>query len=72
MRIAIKTGQWGWSFDELIESWRTAEEAGFDLNLPQARGQLAGFEDAGADRAVLVLDKERGPDWVKRLADNLL
>lgn len=31
MRIAVKTGQWGWSFDELIASWRTAEDAGFAM-----------------------------------------
>jgi alkanesulfonate monooxygenase SsuD/methylene tetrahydromethanopterin reductase-like flavin-dependent oxidoreductase (luciferase family) len=30
-RIGIKPGQWGWSFAELRESWRAAEEAGFDL-----------------------------------------
>jgi alkanesulfonate monooxygenase SsuD/methylene tetrahydromethanopterin reductase-like flavin-dependent oxidoreductase (luciferase family) len=31
MRIGIKTGQWGWSFDELERSWRAAEESGFEL-----------------------------------------
>lgn len=31
MRIGIKPGQWGWSFEELESSWRAAEEAGFDL-----------------------------------------
>jgi alkanesulfonate monooxygenase SsuD/methylene tetrahydromethanopterin reductase-like flavin-dependent oxidoreductase (luciferase family) len=31
VRIGVKPGQWGWSFDELAESWRAAEEAGFDL-----------------------------------------
>jgi alkanesulfonate monooxygenase SsuD/methylene tetrahydromethanopterin reductase-like flavin-dependent oxidoreductase (luciferase family) len=29
MRIGVKPGQWGWSFDELISSWQAAEEAGF-------------------------------------------
>jgi alkanesulfonate monooxygenase SsuD/methylene tetrahydromethanopterin reductase-like flavin-dependent oxidoreductase (luciferase family) len=31
MRIGVKPGQWGWSFDELVASWRAAEEAGFDI-----------------------------------------
>ncbi len=31
MRIGLKPGQWGWSFDELEASWRAAEDAGFDL-----------------------------------------
>ena len=31
MRIGVKPGQWGWSFDELVTSWRAAEEAGFDI-----------------------------------------
>jgi len=31
MRIGVKPGQWGWSFEELSQSWETAEEAGFDL-----------------------------------------
>jgi alkanesulfonate monooxygenase SsuD/methylene tetrahydromethanopterin reductase-like flavin-dependent oxidoreductase (luciferase family) len=31
MRVGIKPGQWGWTFDELIGSWRAADEAGFDI-----------------------------------------
>jgi alkanesulfonate monooxygenase SsuD/methylene tetrahydromethanopterin reductase-like flavin-dependent oxidoreductase (luciferase family) len=31
MRVGVKPGQWGWSFDELEASWRAAEDAGFDL-----------------------------------------
>lgn len=31
MRIGVKPGQWGWAFDELVASWRAAEEAGFDI-----------------------------------------
>jgi alkanesulfonate monooxygenase SsuD/methylene tetrahydromethanopterin reductase-like flavin-dependent oxidoreductase (luciferase family) len=31
MRIGVKPGQWGWSFDELVASWRAAEGAGFDI-----------------------------------------
>jgi alkanesulfonate monooxygenase SsuD/methylene tetrahydromethanopterin reductase-like flavin-dependent oxidoreductase (luciferase family) len=31
MRIGVKAGQWGWSFDELRASWIAAEDAGFDL-----------------------------------------
>lgn len=31
MRIGVKPGQWGWSFQELETSWAVAEEAGFDL-----------------------------------------
>jgi alkanesulfonate monooxygenase SsuD/methylene tetrahydromethanopterin reductase-like flavin-dependent oxidoreductase (luciferase family) len=29
MRVGVKPGQWGWSFDELVASWRAAEEEGF-------------------------------------------
>lgn len=31
MRIGVKPGQWGWTFDELEASWRAAESAGFDV-----------------------------------------
>jgi alkanesulfonate monooxygenase SsuD/methylene tetrahydromethanopterin reductase-like flavin-dependent oxidoreductase (luciferase family) len=31
MRIGVKPGQWGWSFDELLAAWTAAEDAGFDL-----------------------------------------
>jgi alkanesulfonate monooxygenase SsuD/methylene tetrahydromethanopterin reductase-like flavin-dependent oxidoreductase (luciferase family) len=31
MRIGVKPGQYGWSFDELVSSWEVAEETGFDL-----------------------------------------
>jgi alkanesulfonate monooxygenase SsuD/methylene tetrahydromethanopterin reductase-like flavin-dependent oxidoreductase (luciferase family) len=31
VRIGVKPGQWGWSFDELRASWRAAEDAGFDI-----------------------------------------
>jgi alkanesulfonate monooxygenase SsuD/methylene tetrahydromethanopterin reductase-like flavin-dependent oxidoreductase (luciferase family) len=31
MRIGVKPGQWGWSFDELVSSWQAAEEAGFAI-----------------------------------------
>jgi len=31
MRIGVKPGQWGWSFDLLLASWTRAEGAGFDL-----------------------------------------
>jgi alkanesulfonate monooxygenase SsuD/methylene tetrahydromethanopterin reductase-like flavin-dependent oxidoreductase (luciferase family) len=31
VRIGVKPGQWGWSFEELEASWQTAEEAGFDV-----------------------------------------
>jgi alkanesulfonate monooxygenase SsuD/methylene tetrahydromethanopterin reductase-like flavin-dependent oxidoreductase (luciferase family) len=31
VRIGVKPGQWGWSFDELEASWRAAEDAGFDV-----------------------------------------
>jgi hypothetical protein len=31
MRLGIKPGQLGWSFEQLVESWRVAEDAGFDL-----------------------------------------
>lgn len=27
----MKTGQWRWSFDELLASWEAAEEVGFDI-----------------------------------------
>jgi len=31
MRIGVKPGQWGWSYEELEASWQAAEECGFDL-----------------------------------------
>jgi alkanesulfonate monooxygenase SsuD/methylene tetrahydromethanopterin reductase-like flavin-dependent oxidoreductase (luciferase family) len=31
MRIGVKPGQWGWTFDQLLAAWTGAEEAGFDL-----------------------------------------
>jgi alkanesulfonate monooxygenase SsuD/methylene tetrahydromethanopterin reductase-like flavin-dependent oxidoreductase (luciferase family) len=31
MRIGVKPGQWGWTFEQLLVSWMRAEEAGFDL-----------------------------------------
>jgi alkanesulfonate monooxygenase SsuD/methylene tetrahydromethanopterin reductase-like flavin-dependent oxidoreductase (luciferase family) len=31
MRVGVKPGQWRWSFEELVSSWRAAEEAGFGL-----------------------------------------
>lgn len=31
MKIGVKTGQWRWSFDELLASWEAAEEVGFDI-----------------------------------------
>jgi alkanesulfonate monooxygenase SsuD/methylene tetrahydromethanopterin reductase-like flavin-dependent oxidoreductase (luciferase family) len=31
LRIGVKPGQWGWSFEELARSWDAAEEAEFDL-----------------------------------------
>lgn len=31
MRIGVKPGQWGWSFDELLTAWSKAEAEGFDL-----------------------------------------
>jgi alkanesulfonate monooxygenase SsuD/methylene tetrahydromethanopterin reductase-like flavin-dependent oxidoreductase (luciferase family) len=30
-RIGVKVGQWGWSFEELVESWRLAEDLGFEI-----------------------------------------
>src|ERR671937_239225 len=31
MRVGVKPGQWGWSFDELVASWQAAEDSGFDV-----------------------------------------
>jgi alkanesulfonate monooxygenase SsuD/methylene tetrahydromethanopterin reductase-like flavin-dependent oxidoreductase (luciferase family) len=31
VRIGVKPGQWGWTFEELVEAWAAAEEVGFDL-----------------------------------------
>ena len=31
MRIGVKAGQWGWSFEELLNAWTKAEAEGFDL-----------------------------------------
>jgi alkanesulfonate monooxygenase SsuD/methylene tetrahydromethanopterin reductase-like flavin-dependent oxidoreductase (luciferase family) len=36
---------------------------------PDARAHLRAFEGAGAEAAILVLDDERGPDAVRRVAD---
>lgn len=29
MKIGVKPGQWGWSWSELVDAWRTAEGTGF-------------------------------------------
>jgi alkanesulfonate monooxygenase SsuD/methylene tetrahydromethanopterin reductase-like flavin-dependent oxidoreductase (luciferase family) len=31
MRVGVKPGQWGWSFEELVAAWTRAEVEGFDL-----------------------------------------
>jgi alkanesulfonate monooxygenase SsuD/methylene tetrahydromethanopterin reductase-like flavin-dependent oxidoreductase (luciferase family) len=31
MRIGVKPGQWGWTWDALQASWRAAEDSGFDI-----------------------------------------
>jgi alkanesulfonate monooxygenase SsuD/methylene tetrahydromethanopterin reductase-like flavin-dependent oxidoreductase (luciferase family) len=31
VRIGVKAGQWGWTFDELVAAWTTAEAEGFDV-----------------------------------------
>jgi alkanesulfonate monooxygenase SsuD/methylene tetrahydromethanopterin reductase-like flavin-dependent oxidoreductase (luciferase family) len=31
MRVGVKPGQWGWSFDQLVAAWTTAEAEGFEL-----------------------------------------
>lgn len=31
MRIGVKPGQWGWTYEELTPSWRAAEDAGFEI-----------------------------------------
>ena len=31
MRIGVKAGQWGWSYEELLAAWTKAEAEGFDL-----------------------------------------
>jgi alkanesulfonate monooxygenase SsuD/methylene tetrahydromethanopterin reductase-like flavin-dependent oxidoreductase (luciferase family) len=36
---------------------------------PDARAHLRAFADVGAEAAILVLDEERGPDAVRRVAD---
>jgi alkanesulfonate monooxygenase SsuD/methylene tetrahydromethanopterin reductase-like flavin-dependent oxidoreductase (luciferase family) len=38
----------------------------------EPRPHLRAFEDAGADGVILVLDEERGPDEVRRLAEAVL
>jgi alkanesulfonate monooxygenase SsuD/methylene tetrahydromethanopterin reductase-like flavin-dependent oxidoreductase (luciferase family) len=37
-----------------------------------ARSHLRAYEDAGAEAVILVLDEERGPDEVRRVADAVL
>jgi hypothetical protein len=39
---------------------------------PGARAHLRAFEDAGVDVVILVLDQERGPEAVRRVADMTL
>jgi alkanesulfonate monooxygenase SsuD/methylene tetrahydromethanopterin reductase-like flavin-dependent oxidoreductase (luciferase family) len=31
VRIGVKPGQWGWSYQDLHDAWRAAEQAGFDV-----------------------------------------
>jgi alkanesulfonate monooxygenase SsuD/methylene tetrahydromethanopterin reductase-like flavin-dependent oxidoreductase (luciferase family) len=31
VRVGVKPGQWGWTFQELTDSWRAAETVGFDI-----------------------------------------
>ena len=31
MRVGVKPGQWGWPYEELVASWRAAEEEGFAI-----------------------------------------
>jgi alkanesulfonate monooxygenase SsuD/methylene tetrahydromethanopterin reductase-like flavin-dependent oxidoreductase (luciferase family) len=45
VRTGVKPGQWGWGFDELVASWRAAEDAGFDELVASWRAA----EDAGFD-----------------------
>jgi alkanesulfonate monooxygenase SsuD/methylene tetrahydromethanopterin reductase-like flavin-dependent oxidoreductase (luciferase family) len=39
---------------------------------PDARAHLRAFEDVGVDTVILVLDQERGPEAVRRVADMTL
>jgi hypothetical protein len=39
---------------------------------PEPRSHLAAFEEAGAEAVILVLDEERGPHEVRRLAEAVL
>ena len=39
---------------------------------PDPRSHLRAFQDAGAESLIVVLDEERGPDEVLRLADDIL
>src|SRR6266536_2048181 len=31
MRVGVKPGEWGWPYEELVASWRAAEEEGFAI-----------------------------------------
>jgi hypothetical protein len=43
-----------------------------EVGLDGVRDRLAAFRDLGADTAIVVLDRERGAGWVRRLADAAL
>ena len=43
-----------------------------DVGIQALRGHLRRLGDAGAERATVVLHRERGPDWVWRVADAVL
>lgn len=51
---------------------RQAQVFARTIDPPHARALLTAFEEAGADTVVFVLDEERGPDHVRRLADVVL
>jgi len=51
---------------------RQAQLRARELNTDDPRGHLVRLGDAGADTIVLVLEKERGADEIKRLADRIL
>ncbi|HJV04289.1 MAG TPA: hypothetical protein VJ868_03415, partial [Actinomycetota bacterium] len=43
-----------------------------DVGVERLRSHVARLAEAGAERATIVLHTERGPDWVRRVADAVL
>ena len=52
--------------------WRHAQVFVRDIGPERLRETAGVAREAGIDSLVFVLDEERGPDWVRRVADAVL